>query len=60
MTASAIWTVHCDAQGDQRRPDCRWWASQEETEAEANAAARRMGWIVGKRGEPNLCPACKP
>ncbi|WP_370290259.1 hypothetical protein [Nocardioides sp.] len=58
MSASAVWTVHCD--GSEARSDhCHWWVSQADTQREANAMARRCGWKVGARGEPNLCPECR-
>lgn len=54
MAATALWTIHCDGCGrwDERLPH--------DTRAECERAARKIGWKVGKRGEDNLCPGCRP
>jgi hypothetical protein len=54
VSATAIWTVHCHG--------CGYWSESvmSDTRRGANRAARKQGWIVGRVGEENLCPKCRP
>lgn len=65
MGAVAMWHVNCDAgpyaSADHpvRAEDCHGMTEDTDTRGEAQRVARKAGWLVGAKGQDNLCPPCR-
>jgi len=55
MSTSRYVEINCDA---QLSSDCHETIGPEPSTAAVKAEARRNGWHLGRRGEPDICPPC--